>query len=100
MRIFRAEIASFTERNAESREVIAVDGIDIMTVLRLPRRGHIALRCDRGFAVVAAQRNVGDRTGGGDSGVLPDGFQQAIDDRNAVWNGFPRDRALAGEGML
>src|SRR4051794_12759120 len=100
MRIVRGEIASLTERNAERRKVIAVDGIGIMTVLRLTWRRHIALRCDRSLTVVAAQRNVGNRAGGGDSGLLPDRFQQAIDDADAVWNRFPRDGALAGEGML
>ena len=85
MRIFRGEIASFAERNAEDREVIAVDAIGIMTVLRLTRRRHIALRRDRGFTAVAAQRNVRDRAGGDDAGLLPDGFQQAIDDADAVF---------------
>ena len=79
VRIRRGQEPPFAQRNAERREVIAVDAVGIMTVHGLTRRRHIALRCDRGFAVIPAQRNVRDRSGGGDSRLLPDGFQQAID---------------------
>ena len=84
MRICRGEEASFAQRNAEGREVIAVNGIGIMAVDRLTRRWHIALRCDCGFAAVAAQRNVRDRSGGDDSRLLADGFEQAIDDADSL----------------
>ncbi len=46
--------------------------------------GHISPGRDRGLAVVAAQRHVGDRSGRGDSRLLPDGFEQAIEDRDAL----------------
>ena len=84
VRIRRRQEPSFAQRNAESREIIAGDAIGIMTVQRFARRRHISFGRDRGFAVISAQRNVRDRSGGGDSRLLPDGFQQAIDDSDAL----------------
>ena len=100
VRICRGEEPPFAQRNAERREVIAVNAIGIMAVQRLTRRRHIAFRCDRGFAAISAQRDVRDRSGGGDSRLLPDGFQQAIDNTDAVLRKLPRDGALAGENMI
>ena len=51
-----------------------------MTVQRLIRLRYVALRRDRGFAVVSAQRHVRDRAGRGDPRLLSDGFEQVIED--------------------
>ena len=84
VRIRRGQEPTFAQRNAERGEVIARDAIGIMTVQRFARLRHIVLRCDRAFAVVSAQRHVRDRSGGGDSRLLTDCFQQAIEDGDAL----------------
>ena len=66
----------------------------------LPRRRHIAFRGDRGFAVISTERDVRNRSGGGDSRLLPDGFQQAIDDADSIPSKVPREGAFAGENMI
>src|SRR4030095_15633865 len=71
-----------------------------MTVHGVARLLHIALRWDRGFAAIPAQRDVRDRSGSGDSRLLPDGFQQAIDNADWVLRQLPRERALTGENMI
>ena len=67
MRIPGRQEPSGAQRNTKSREVIAVDSIGIVTVQRFARPWHIALRSYRGFAVISAQRDVCDRSGGGHS---------------------------------
>ncbi len=66
----------------------------------LAGRRHIAFRCDRGFAAIPAQRDVRDRSGSGDSRLLPDGFQQAIDNPDWVLPQLPREGALTSENMI
>src|SRR4030095_2801264 len=59
-----------------------------------------ALRCKCGFAAISAQRDARNRSGGSDSRLLPDGFEQAIHNSDAVLPKWPRDSALARENMI
>ena len=53
VRILRREEPSFAQRNAERGEIIAVHPVGIMTVQRLARRRHIALRRHGSFAAIS-----------------------------------------------
>ena len=71
-----------------------------MTVQGLTRRWHVALRGHGCFAVIAAQGNIRAGAGGRDSRLLPDGFQQALDDADLILLQFPGDGALASENVI
>ena len=101
VRILGGQKPSFAQRNAERGEVIAGDGIGVMTLQRLARRRHIALRRGSRFAVIASQRHVRDDSGSGHTRLLADQFQQAIAHLNvALRIALPRDRQLAGKNVI
>src|SRR6185436_7879398 len=60
------------------------DAIEIVTLQRFAPLRYKSLGRDGGLVVVAAQRDVRDRSGRGNPRLLPDCFQQAIEDRNAL----------------
>ena len=71
---------------------------------RFARLRHISRGRDRGLAVVAAQRYVRDRSGCGNSRLLPDGFEQAIEDSDALGRSGRkrriREHELTGDDVI